>query len=81
MVQIDAAAFGAKYQSKKEVYRFLTHDVGAYLSSYETMTIYHMADLASGRRRRIKQLHVKVITIPHFEGLKIETMLEYAEGR
>ena len=78
---MDAAAFGAKFQSKREVYRFLTHDVSTYISSYETMTIYHMADLAAGRRRRIRQLEVKVITIPHFDGLNIERMLEYAEGR
>jgi len=37
-----------------------------------------MSDLAAGRRRRIKETEVKVISIPHFEGLKIETMLEYA---
>ena len=42
------------------------------------MTIYHMSDLASGKRRRIKNEDVKVITVPHFEGLKIESMLEYA---
>ena len=42
------------------------------------MTIFHMADLAAGKRRRIKEVDVKVITVPHFEGLKIETMLEYA---
>ena len=37
-----------------------------------------MADLAAGRRRRIREVDVKHITVPHFEGLKIETMLEYA---
>ena len=42
------------------------------------MSIYHMADLAAGRRTRIKEVDVKHITIPYFEGLKIETMLEYA---
>ena len=81
IIKVDAAAFGAKFQSKKEVYRFLTHDLGAYLSSYETMTIYHMADLSSNEVTRIRQLDVKVITIPHFEGLNIERMLEYAQGR
>jgi hypothetical protein len=33
-VRIDAQAFGAKFQSKREVYRFLTHDCGAYLPAY-----------------------------------------------
>ena len=42
------------------------------------MTIYHMADLAAGKRRRIKQADVKVITVPHFEGLTIESLLGYA---
>jgi len=37
-----------------------------------------MKDLAASKRRRISQLGVKVITVPHFDGLKIETMLEYA---
>ena len=78
MVLVDAATFGAKFKTKREVYRFLTHDCSVYLSSYETMTIYHMKDLAASKRRRISQLGVKVITVPHFDGLKIETMLEYA---
>ena len=65
-------------QSKREVWRFLTHECGAYLAAYESMTIYHMADLAAGRRKRIPDAKIKNITIPHFEGLKIETILEYA---
>ena len=75
---VDAAAFGAKYQSKREVYRFLTNDCGAYLASYDTMTIYHMADLCAGRKTKIMSSTIKNINIPYFEGLKIETMLDYA---
>ena len=45
------------------------------------MTIYHMADLAAGRRRKLKETTIKSINIPQFEGLKMETMLEYAEER
>ena len=33
-VAITAAAFGAKYSSKREVYNFLSVDVGIYLPSY-----------------------------------------------
>ena len=53
-VQVTAAAFGAKMQSKREVYRFVTSECGAYVSSYETMTIWHLKELASGARTRIK---------------------------
>jgi hypothetical protein len=77
-VAISAAEFGAKASSKREVYRFLTHDCGAYLSSYETMTIFHMRDLAAGKRKRINAKDAKVITVPHFEGLTSEKMLEFA---
>ena len=38
-----------------------------------------MADLASGKRQRIREVDVKQIRVPHFDGLKIETMLMYAE--
>jgi len=40
-----------------------------------------MRDLAAGKRRRIKEVDVKQINIPHFEGLNIETMLAYAETK
>jgi hypothetical protein len=70
--------FGAKYQSKQEVYRFLSFDVGAYLPPYDTVTVWHLRDLACGQRRLIKSTEVKVMQVPHFEGLTIERMLHNA---
>ena len=78
---VDAGAFGHKFQSKSEVYRFLTHDCGTYLPKYQSCTIYHMRDLVAGRKTRIKETSVKHMTIPHFKGLKIEAMLEYSEDK
>ena len=75
---MNAQSFGAKYQSKREVYRFLTHDCRCYLSSYETVTIYHLKELMAGSRTRINADDVKHITVPHFEGLKMEAMFEWA---
>jgi hypothetical protein len=77
-VPVNPQTFGAKYQTKREVYRFLSHDCGCFLSSYETMTIFHLRDLMAGSRTRIKAENVKVIQVPHFEGLKVEAMLEWA---
>jgi len=37
--RITAAAFSAKYRSKREVYNLLTVDCRAYLPSYEAVTI------------------------------------------
>ena len=77
-MKVPASAFGAKYASKREVYRFLTNDVQVYLSSYETMTVWHMRDLCSKKRRMIKSENVRHIIIPQFEGLAIEDLLSYA---
>ena len=45
------------------------------------MTIWHMRDLISGERRRIKEVDVKQINVPFFEGLKIEKFLEFAADK
>ena len=66
---------------KREVYRFLTSDAGVYLSSYQTMTVFHMRDLVAGKRRMIKAVDVKFINVPYFEGLSIDEMLEFARDR
>ena len=75
---MNAKSFGAKYQSKREVWQFLTVDCRCYLSSYETMTIYHLKELMAGTRTRIHADRVKHITVPHYEGLKVEAMFEWA---
>jgi hypothetical protein len=58
---VDASAFGSKYQSKPEVYRFLTHDNGFYLPKYDAVTIWHMRDIVARKRQRIKQTDVQHI--------------------
>jgi hypothetical protein len=80
-VSVDASAFGAKFQSKKEVYRFLTHDCGAYLPSYETVTIFHMRDIVAGKRTKLIETKIKHINIPQFEGLTVEKFLVYAADK
>jgi len=78
-VKVTAKDFAAKMRNKQEVYHFLTHEVGAYLSSYDTMTVWHMRDLVSGKRRRIKAKEIKHLNVPQYEGLKIETFFEFAK--
>ena len=60
------------------MYRFLTNDVGCYLSGYETMTVWHMRDLCSNKRLRIRGDQVRHIIIPQFDGLAIDDLLGYA---
>ena len=78
-VKVVAKDFAAKYSDKQECFHFLTHDCGAYLSSYDTMTIWHLKELASGARKRIKASQIKHFNVPHFTGLTIKTMTAYAK--
>ena len=63
------------------MWRFLTSEAGVYLPAYEVVTIYHMRDLVAGKRKLIKTNDVQMINVPFFEGLSIETMLEWAASR
>ena len=56
----------------------MSSDVEAYLPSYETVTVWHLRDLCSFRRKIIKCDDVKVIQLPHYEGLSIEEILGFA---
>ena len=78
---VNAASFGAKFSNKKEIFRFLSSDSEVFLPSYETVTVFHMRDLVSGKRKMIRQAEVKVISVPFFEGLSIANMLEWAKSR
>ena len=60
------------------MYRFVSVDCGAYLPAFEDVTIFHLRDLAAGKKKIIKNTDVKHISVPLFEGLKIELMLEFA---
>ena len=39
-MQITATEMAAKFQSKREIWRFLSFEVKAYLDHYEAMTIW-----------------------------------------
>ena len=47
---IPVSTWAAKFGTKGEIYRFLTVEVCIYLSPYDTVTIWHMKDLASGEK-------------------------------
>ena len=44
------------------------------------MTIFHLRDLASGKRRIIRCEEVKVFQVPQYEGLTTDDMLEFARN-
>jgi len=56
-VTVNAAAFAAKYRSKRECYNFLTVECKVYLPAYDTVTIYFLKDLMTGVKQR-KRAHI-----------------------
>jgi hypothetical protein len=50
-VDVSAAAFGAKFRSKRECYNFLTVECKFYLPAYDTLTIYFLKDLITGTKK------------------------------
>jgi len=56
---LPAASFAAKFASKKELFNFLSVEVGAYLCSHEVLTIYYLKDLVSGKKKRKSRLDGK----------------------
>ena len=77
-VRITAKQFADKMRSKQEVYHFLTHGLGVYLPAYDNVTVWHMRDLASGKRLRLKAKEIKHLNVPQYEGLKLEAFFEWA---
>ena len=49
--RVEAASFGAKYKSKREIFTFLTVDAKVYLPNYELVTIYFMRDIIMGVKK------------------------------
>ena len=76
---ITSSEIAAKMQSKREIYRFLETDCKLYLSSYETMTIFHLRDFASGRKTKLKADKIKHIAIPQYETLAVKDMREFIQ--
>ena len=57
----------------------MAFDCGVYLPAYDTVTIWHLRDIASGKRKYIKAIAVKTIQVPHFDGLTFDTMIVNAK--
>ena len=44
------------------------------------MTVWHLRDLAMGKKTIIKSDRVKVLNVPHFEGLTVADCLTFAQA-
>ena len=56
--KVDQKNFSAKFSTKAEVFRFLNLEADVYLPHYQTVTIWHLRDLAAG----IKKVSIQHLT-------------------
>ena len=61
---INAKEFSSKFNSKREVYRFLATEVGVYLAPLDNMTVWHLKDIACSTKKKIKSSQVKFLDVP-----------------
>jgi hypothetical protein len=78
MRQITAAEFAAKFNTKREIYRWVTHDLGLFVPPYDVVTVWHLKDLAACKRSRIRNKDIDRAEVPYFEGLTVPNMIEWA---
>ena len=52
LITIPAKTFAAKYSTKREIYGLLTQKADMYIDDVANVTIYHLKDLACGRKSR-----------------------------
>ena len=46
--------WAAKARDKTECYRIVAHENGAYLPHIDCVTVWHLSDLAAGKKKIIK---------------------------
>ena len=88
--KVTAAEFAAKYKSKRECFNFLTVACKAYLSSYNTVTIYFLkgeypsltvtvcAELVAGQKKFVRCEDVRYLYMPQYDNCSIKAVLEQA---
>ena len=60
-----------------QIYRFVGTECHSYVPPYDTITIWHLRDLASNAKTRIKAEEIKHCNAPQFAGITIDTIYEY----
>ena len=84
---VNVKEFEAKYKSKREVYTFLTIDGNAYLSAFDTVTVYFLKDLVAGNKKCkcapngnmlvVNCDNVRYVNVPQYEGLSQQQICDF----
>ena len=76
---ITSQTWCSKFNSKSEIYKFLSVDCGIFLPAYKVTTVDHLRKIAANQRKFIYSKNVRHFSLPHYEGLKMETIISWAK--
>ena len=77
--KISVKEFAAKYNTKREVYKFLVVDGARYCPPIDTVSIWHLKEMASGKKGSIRLKDIDKLVVPNYEELTIERIVEWAQ--
>ena len=72
---------GVKCRSKREVYTVLSTEGGIFLPLISDATQKYLRAIMLGDKNYVKCTAVKVVRVPHLEGLRIKDILSWARER
>ena len=71
----------AKCRSKSEIYRILATEGGVYLPPMQDATQKYLRDVLRGNKLYVKCKDVKIVHVPHYKGLRVKEILNYAKSK
>ena len=78
--EISVNQIGIKCKSKKEVYNLLTTEGGYYLPPLADTHYKFISQILVGDKKALKWKDVKVCMVPHYKGLTIPEILQFARN-
>ena len=69
--------FSAKFNNKREVYTFLTVDCERFCPPIDTVTIWHLKDMACGLKGSVLCKDIHKIYVPNYEELTLEKVVAW----
>ena len=77
---ISVKEFLAKYRTKREVFNFCTVECSFYVPPYDSVTLWHLRDVATKKKARILAKDAEHLYVPCYEELSIEKMILWLEA-
>lgn len=80
-VRVPVSEFGSKFQTKTEAFNFVSQEMKAYCPPKDVVTAFHLKDMISGSKGYVKGADIQHLSVPQYESLSLERILDWANHR